>query len=82
MSKNQENFKRGCTEILVLYLLTKEDLYGYQITQLFKEKSDGRFTISSVVFLISVSASSSWRVVSSCATACALGLDSSQKRPL
>ena len=45
MSKNQENFKRGCTEILVLYLLTKEDLYGYQITQLFKEKSNGRFTM-------------------------------------
>ena len=32
--------------------------------------------------VISVSASSSWRVVSSCATACALGLDSSQNRPL
>ena len=45
MSKNQENFKRGCTEILVLYLLTKENLYGYQITQLFKEKSNGRFTM-------------------------------------
>ena len=43
--ENQENFKRGCTEILVLYLLTKEDLYGYQITQLFKEKSNGRFTM-------------------------------------
>ena len=45
LSRNQENFKRGCTEILVLYLLTKEDLYGYQITQLFKEKSSGRFTM-------------------------------------
>lgn len=45
LSKNQENFKRGCTDILVLYLLSKEDLYGYQITQLFKEKSDGRFTM-------------------------------------
>ena len=45
MSKNQESFKRGCTEILVLYLLTKEDLYGYQITQLFNEKSGGRFTM-------------------------------------
>ncbi len=43
LSKNQENFKRGCTEILVLYLLSKEDLYGYQITQLFEEKSGGRF---------------------------------------
>lgn len=45
MSQNQENFKRGCAEILTLYLLSKEDLYGYQITQLFNEKSGGRFTM-------------------------------------
>lgn len=45
MSRNQENFKRGCSEILVLYLLSKEDLYGYQITQLFNQKSGGRFTM-------------------------------------
>ncbi len=43
MSQSQENFKRGCAEILTLYLLCKEDLYGYQITQLFEEKSKGRF---------------------------------------
>ncbi len=45
MSQNQENFKRGCTELLALHLLAKEDLYGYQITQLFDEKSGGRFTM-------------------------------------
>lgn len=45
MSRSQENFKRGCSEILVLYLLSKEDLYGYQITQLFNQKSGGRFTM-------------------------------------
>ena len=45
MSQSQENFKRGCTEILALHLLCKEDLYGYQITQLFNEKSGGRFTM-------------------------------------
>lgn len=45
MSRNQENFKRGCSDILVLYLLSKEDLYGYQITQLFNQKSGGRFTM-------------------------------------
>lgn len=45
MSHNEENFKRGCTEILALYLLSKEDLYGYQITQLFSQKSGGRFTM-------------------------------------
>ena len=45
MSQNTENFKRGCTEILALYLLCQEDMYGYQITQLFSEKSGGRFTM-------------------------------------
>lgn len=45
LSRNQENFKRGCSDILVLYLLSKEDLYGYQITQLFNQKSGGRFTM-------------------------------------
>lgn len=45
MSQNQENFKRGCAEVLALYLLSKEDMYGYQITQLMEEKSSGRFTM-------------------------------------
>ena len=31
--------------MLALYLLSKEDLYGYQITQLMEEKSGGRFTM-------------------------------------
>lgn len=45
MSQNKENFKRGCTELLALHLLQKEDMYGYQITQLMEEKSGGRFTM-------------------------------------
>ncbi|MBR3974972.1 MAG: helix-turn-helix transcriptional regulator [Clostridia bacterium] len=45
MSQNRENFKRGCAELLALHLLSKEDLYGYQITQLMDEKSGGRFTM-------------------------------------
>ncbi len=44
-SQNQENFKRGCAELMALYLLSKEDLYGYQICQLMEEKSEGRFTM-------------------------------------
>lgn len=44
-SQNQENFKRGCAELIALYLLSKEDLYGYQICQLMEEKSEGRFTM-------------------------------------
>ena len=46
-------------------------------------RSHAPFFMSSwVAFLISVSASSNCREVSSCAMACALGLDSSQNRPL
>ncbi|MBQ6862623.1 MAG: PadR family transcriptional regulator [Clostridia bacterium] len=44
-NQNQDNFKRGTAELLVLYLLTKEDLYGYQISQAFEEKSLGAYTI-------------------------------------
>lgn len=42
---NKDNFKRGCAELLALYLLSKDDLYGYQICQLMEEKSGGRFTL-------------------------------------
>jgi len=44
-TQNQENFKRGCAELMALYLLSKEDMYGYQICQLMEEKSEGRFTM-------------------------------------
>lgn len=45
MGQNQDNFKRGTAELLVLYLLQKEDLYGYQITHSFEEKSNGGYTM-------------------------------------
>lgn len=45
MSQQQDNFKRGTAEMLVLHLLQKEDLYGYQITQTFREKSNGVYTM-------------------------------------
>lgn len=45
MRQNIDNFKRGTAELLVLHLLSKEDLYGYQITQSFAEKSGGVYTM-------------------------------------
>lgn len=45
MSQNQDNLKRGTAELLVLHLLSKEDLYGYQIAQSLGEKSEGVYTI-------------------------------------
>lgn len=45
MSQQQDNFKRGTAEILILHLLQKEDLYGYQMTKAFREKSNGNYTM-------------------------------------
>ena len=44
MGKSQDNFKRGTAEFLTLYLLSKEEMYGYQIVQTMKSKSGGRYT--------------------------------------
>ena len=45
MGQNQENFKRGTAELLVLHLLQEEDLYGYQIIRCFEEKSGGGYSM-------------------------------------
>lgn len=44
-NNSYDNFKRGTTEMLVLHLLQKGDLYGYEITQTLKEKSGGEHYI-------------------------------------
>ena len=41
----QASFRRGVMSLVILALLKREDMYGYQICQLMEEKSDGRFTI-------------------------------------
>lgn len=45
MSRMQDNFKRGTTELLVLHLLQKEELYGYRIVQTLQRKSEGRYVL-------------------------------------
>lgn len=42
MGINKELVK-GSTSILVLSLLSREDMYGYQITQVLKHETDGVF---------------------------------------
>lgn len=42
---HSNNFKRGTLELIVLHLLQNNDLYGYQITQAIREKSDGDYLI-------------------------------------
>ena len=42
----RENFKRGSIEMLILYLLTQEDMYGYQLAQEINQRSEGQFDIT------------------------------------
>lgn len=38
---NKSNFRRGSVELLVLHLLSKHDCYGYELTQIMKNQTDG-----------------------------------------
>ena len=41
-SKNKSNFKKGSVEMLLLHLLkTEGDCYGYQLSQLINQRSNG-----------------------------------------
>ena len=39
-------FKRGPLQMLVLFLLAKEDMYGYQLTQRLNQTSHGLFPVT------------------------------------
>lgn len=43
--KIQDSLKKGTIEMLVLFLLDKEDMYGYQLRHEFKERSGGYYQI-------------------------------------
>lgn len=40
-----ENLKRGVTELVLLGLLTQQDMYGYEMAQALRERSDGKFVL-------------------------------------
>ncbi len=40
-----ENLKKGTSELLILCLLKKEDMYGYQITQELRARSNEQFVM-------------------------------------
>lgn len=46
MARGRSNFKMGTVEMIILFLLSKADLYGYQLTNLIRELSDGKFVVS------------------------------------
>ena len=39
-----ENLKRGVTEIVLLALLSQQDMYGYEMAQAMRERSHEKFT--------------------------------------
>lgn len=45
MKTISENLKRGTIELLVLSLLDKQDMYGYEICRTLTEKSDRQFVV-------------------------------------
>ena len=46
MTKNRSNFKMGTVEMIILFLLEKKDLYGYEITSLVENLSGGQIGIT------------------------------------
>ena len=46
MSRGRSNFKMGTVEMLVLYLLNSQELYGYQITSLLEKLSGGKVVVT------------------------------------
>lgn len=40
---NNENFRRGTIELVVLAVLQKKDMYGYEIVKAIAEKSEGNY---------------------------------------
>lgn len=45
LMNNKSNFRRGSVELLILHLLNQQDYYGYELSLLIKEKSDGYLDI-------------------------------------
>lgn len=45
MGRGRSSFKMGTVEMIILFLLEKEDLYGYQLTTLIEKLSGGKFTV-------------------------------------
>lgn len=46
MARGRSNFKMGTVEMIVLFLLEKGDLYGYQLTTLIEKLSDGKVSVT------------------------------------
>lgn len=46
MARGRSNFKMGTVELITLFLLDKQDLYGYQLTTLIESLSGGNVVVT------------------------------------
>lgn len=46
MARSRSNFKMGTVEMIVLFLLNQQDLYGYQLSLLIEKLSDGNVVVT------------------------------------
>lgn len=46
MARGRSNFKMGTVEMIILFLLEKRDLYGYQLSTMIGELSSGKFDVN------------------------------------
>ena len=46
MARDRSSFKMGTVEMLILFLLNQKDLYGYEITTLLRELSNGDYVLA------------------------------------
>lgn len=46
MARSSNSFKMGTVEMLILYLLNQKDLYGYELTMLLLELSEGDYSLA------------------------------------
>ena len=66
MARGPDNFKRGTTELLVLMLLDKHnDLHAYRMINIFKERSNGLYTVlESSLYLVLINMESKGYITS------------------
>jgi len=46
MARSRSSFKMGTVEMLILFLLNQKDLYGYELTILLKDLSEGDYVLA------------------------------------
>lgn len=46
MARGRSNFKMGTVEMIILFLLSKKDMYGYELASQIRKLSDGNLVVA------------------------------------